>query len=67
MKLPLELVHARLTNNADIDRHPEFRKVCAGDKEFGQFVATRCARTAGELSFGFCRVLRLRLPAIELV
>ena len=43
MKLPLELVHARLINNAEIDRHPEFRKLCASEKDFAQFVANRCA------------------------
>lgn len=43
MKLPLELVHARLINNTEIDRHSEFRKLCAGEKDFAQFVANRCA------------------------
>ncbi len=43
MKLPIELVHARLINNAEIDRHPEFRKLCASEKDFAQFIANRCA------------------------
>ena len=42
MKLPLDFVYARLTNHTETDRHPEFRKLCANDKEFGQFVASRC-------------------------